>query len=127
MTALSKDRFKQYLERDKEFLRTLYVSESVPNTKRVLMFANDQKLDTLIKLFHFITNGVIKIKKSDFDSFKKSQVSLLKKNFETKASVSRNLKLDRQAKMKIMQKLAPILSKLIYPLFNSARPIPHPT
>jgi hypothetical protein len=69
--SLTRERFRQYLLRDKEMLNQIYSSDSNPNTKRLLMFANDEKLDTLIKLFHFISTGQIKIKKNHFDSFSK--------------------------------------------------------
>lgn len=82
--TLTSERFKQYLVRDKDFLHEIYASDSTGNAKRLLMFANDQKLDTLIKLFHFISTGQIKMKKTHFDSFSKAQVLFLKRNFEKK-------------------------------------------
>lgn len=127
MATFEKQRFKQYLTRDKEFLRDIYMSESSYNTKRLLMFASDQKLNTLIKLLYFISNGEIRIRKADFEHFKKSQISFMKKNFEKKTAILRNLKNDREKKLKLLQKLSPILNKLTYPLFNSSNTVPKQT
>ena len=44
---MNSETFKPYLVRDKVFLNELYQSSSVPNSKRLLLFAADQKLDTL--------------------------------------------------------------------------------
>lgn len=127
MATFERQRFKQYLTRDKEFLRDIYMSESSYNTKRLLMFASDQKLNTLIKLLYFISNGEIRIRKADFEHFKKSQISFMKKNFEKKTAILRNLKNDREKKLKLLQKLSPILNKLTYPLFNSSNTVPKQT
>ena len=58
---------KQLLIRDKSFLQELYVSKSSLNTKRILNFASDSKLCTMIKFLHYLANGEIKMKKANFD------------------------------------------------------------
>ena len=116
---MNRESFKPYLVRDKVFLNELYQSSSVPNSKRLLLFASDQKLDTLIKFLHFVANGEIKMKKEHFDVFSKSQVSLLKKKFEKKKNlVKQFLKEERKVKITALQKLTPILPQLLYALFN---------
>ena len=115
---MNSESFKPYLVRDKVFLNELYQSSSVPNSKRLLLFASDQKLDTLIKYLHFVSNGEIKLKKEHFDVFSKSQVTLMKKKFEKKKLVKEFLKQERKVKISILQKLTPILPQLLYALFN---------
>ena len=115
---MNSESFKPYLVRDKVFLNELYDSQSLPNTKRLLLFASDQKLDTLIKLLHFVSNGQIKLKKDHFNVFSKSQITLMKKKFEKKKTLKDFLKEERKVKLSILQKLAPILPQLLYPLFN---------
>ena len=95
---MNSESFKPYLVRDKVFLNELYSSQSSPNTKRMLLFASDQKLDTLIRVLHFISNGEIKLKKAHFDLFSKSQVSLLKKKFEKKKSSQRHFERRKKSK-----------------------------
>jgi hypothetical protein len=65
---MNKDTVKQCLVRDKEFLRELYQSNNSQQTKRILNFASDLKLNTVIKFLHFLANGEIKIKKENFDA-----------------------------------------------------------
>jgi len=115
---MTPEQFKPALVRDKEFLRQIYSSSSVPNTKRLIVFASDQQLDTVLKLMHFISNGQMRLKKSHFDSFSKAQITLLKKNFEKKATFAKLLKSDRKDKVKLIQKLLPIMHFLLHPLFN---------
>ena len=57
-------RFKNYLIRDKEWLESLYTSTNTLQAKRLLNFASDTKLDTLIKYLHYLSNGAIKIKRA---------------------------------------------------------------
>lgn len=115
---MNPETFKSVLERDKVFLEELYTSQSVPNTKRLLNFASDQKLNTVIKLFHFIANGIIKMKKHHFDSFSKRQVNILKKNFEKKSALKKIVQSERQNKLKVLFRCAPVMNFLLYPLFN---------
>jgi hypothetical protein len=64
---MNKEAMKQLLIRDKSFLQELYVSKSFLNTKRLLIYASDTKLSTLIKFLHFLANCEIRIKKANFD------------------------------------------------------------
>jgi thiaminase len=118
MSSYEQQRFKQYLLRDKEWLEELYTATNILQAKRLLNFAADTKLDTLIKYLHFISNGVIKIKRANFESIKPSHVNSVKKNFESKASLNRQLQSSREVKIKTLQKLAPSFPHLLYPLFN---------
>jgi hypothetical protein len=63
---MNKEVMKQLLIRDKSFLQELYVSKNSLSTKRILNFASDTKICTLIKFLHFLANGEIKIKKTNF-------------------------------------------------------------
>ena len=111
-------RFKALLIRDKQWLGELYLSSNVLQSKRILNFATDTKLDTLIKYFHFLSNGAIKIKASSFDSVRKSHVSFIKKHFESKAGLNRILQAEREEKLKLLRKLGASFPYLLYPLFN---------
>jgi len=57
---MNKEQMKALLVRDKEFLKSLYASKSVPSAKQILNYSSDQKLNTLIKFLHFAANGEIK-------------------------------------------------------------------
>jgi len=115
---MDKDRFKQLLVRDKVWLEELYSSPSSPNTKRLLTTASDKKLDTLIKFLHLLSNGEIKMHKKNFDSLGTKNVKLLHKTFQPKASIKRLISGERQDKLKKLNKVANVLSFLLYTLFN---------
>ena len=68
MALRETERFKSYLQRDKDWLNQLYCSPNSQNDKRILNFASDAKLDTLIKYLHFLSNGIIKIRRQSFES-----------------------------------------------------------
>ena len=118
MSLRETGRFQSYLQRDKEWLNQLYCSSNSQNDRRILNFASDTKLDTLIKYLHFLSNGVIKIRRQSFESIDSKHFRAIKKHFESKASLRRLLKLDRQNKLKTLQKLSGAFSHLLYPLFN---------
>lgn len=65
---MNKDNMKQCLVRDKSFLRELYESNNSVKSKRILNFASDLKLNTVIKFLHFLANGEIKIKQENFEA-----------------------------------------------------------
>jgi len=75
---MNKDNLKALLLRDKEFLKNLYQSKSSSHSKNILIFASDAKLNTLIKFFHFVANGHIKVKKEHFDKIQKRHLNLSK-------------------------------------------------
>ena len=60
---MSHEQFKTYLQRDKNFLKELYSSDSKAKTKNILTFASDGELNTLTKYIHLVCNGEIHLKK----------------------------------------------------------------
>ena len=50
---MNKENVKQCLQRDKEFLRELYLSDNLYKVKTILNGASDLKLNTLAKFLHF--------------------------------------------------------------------------
>jgi hypothetical protein len=87
---MNKESLKNYLTRDKGFLRELYDGESVSKNNRLLFFASDSKLNTLIRLLHFIANGEIKIKRANFEIIQKNKKLQLIKNMSKKKLLYEN-------------------------------------
>lgn len=117
---MSNEQFKAQLIRDKLFLKELYESNSLSKSKRILYFASDAEISTLLKYIHFVSNGEIKIKKANFEALKKHHLVAIKRNFEKKAKFLIVLRLSRKEKMKILSKFAPVFSHLLSPLFNES-------
>lgn len=109
---------KNLLQRDKLFLKSLYEANCVPECKRIIQFASDSKLETLIRFLHLISNGDIKIKKENFNALQKKHLKLIKKHLEKKASVQKLLQDERQVKLKILNKFCDVYPQLTYTLFN---------
>ena len=82
---MDNENLKSLLIRDKQFLRSLYESKSVPNTKHILNTSDDAHLNTLIKYLHFITKGdiLINIDNKYFKVDKKS-TEIRKKQIDNK-------------------------------------------
>jgi len=116
--SLTPETFAPILHRDKAFVEELYSSQSIPNTKRLLNFASDAKLDTIVKILYFISIGEIKIKKEHFNAIPKSKIRLMTSKFAQKSKVTSLLRGDRKSKLQILQKLCGFFSELFYPLFN---------
>ena len=78
MSNSEQQRFKNYLIRDKEWLESLYTSTNTLQAQRLLNFATDAKLDTLIKYLHFLSNGAIQIKKANFEAIPNNHLRWIK-------------------------------------------------
>lgn len=116
---MNKEVFKTYLIRDKAFLRELYEGPSRVSNNRILTFASDTKLNTLIRFLHFLSNGEIKMKRDNFEIVQANRkLTFLKRNVEKKAALSRLLKSERVDKLKFLKQLSSIYSALLYCLFN---------
>ena len=114
---MSHEQFKNYLQRDKSFLKELFESNSVAKSKNFLSFASDSELTTLIKYIHFVASGEIKIKKKNFDSLGNRVFSLIRKIFEKKSALYKLNQSARKEKIKILIRLVPSFSNLLAPLF----------
>lgn len=111
-------RFKPYLVRDKNFLEELYQSSSHPNSKRILQFANDGKVKTLIVFLHLLSSGKINIKKENFDKLQKRHLKIFRQYFDSKAAYKRLLQSTREEQLKVLFKIVPVLKFLLHTLFN---------
>ena len=116
---MNKETFKSYLIRDKLFLRELYESPNKIVCNRILSFANDTKLNTLIRFLHFLATGEIPIKRNNFELIQAhKKLKYIKRQVEKKSAVSKLLKTDREAKIKFLKNLSNIFAPLLYCLFN---------
>lgn len=118
MSPLDPQRIRSQLQRDKGWLNQLYCASNYLQSKRILNFAEDAKLETLIKYLNLLSNGVIKIKRQSFEAIEKKHYKLIKKYFESKVSAQNMLQSPREQKLKILIKLANAFPHLLYPLFN---------
>jgi hypothetical protein len=118
---MEKETLKSYLVRDKGFLRELYESPNKMKSNKILNFASDVKLNTLIRFLHFLSNGEIKIKKENFEILQKNKkLLLLKRHVEKKAALARLLKSERVQKLKFLRQLAVVYPALLFCLFNES-------
>jgi len=115
---MNNPQMKALLLRDKEFLKSLYESQSLPHAKNILNFASDAELNTLIKFLHLVSNGHIKMKKEHFHALEKKHLSLIKKHFEPKAAFQRLLKGERKVKINVLMKFGNIFHQILFTLFN---------
>jgi hypothetical protein len=116
---INREQMKTLLMRDKAFLKSLYEGSNPLKNKRILNSSNDSQLDTLIKYLHFVANGIIKIKKENFEAIKENnKLKLIKSNVESKSKLQILLKNDRSSKIKFLNKLSKIYNVLLYVLFN---------
>jgi hypothetical protein len=116
---LSKDQVKSYLIRDKGFLKELYEGTNQLAKRKRLQISEDSELNTLIKYLHFVANGEIKIKSSNFQIIQDSKkLKLIIQTVEKKTKVSSLLKAPRVVKLNFLSKLCAIFAPLLYALFN---------
>jgi len=106
---ISNEQMKSLLIRDKAFLKSLYDGPNPLKNKRILNSSNDCQIDTLIKYLHFVANGIIKIKKENFDQIKEDgKLKLIKTSVESSTKLKKLLKSERLLKLKFLNKLSKI-------------------
>ena len=115
---MQKEVLKSQMIRDKQFLKELYEGSNSEHKKKIINFANDMKLNTLIKFLHFLANGEITIKKDNFEQIPNKTLKFIKKFVEKKAAVQRLLKSDRIKKLQFLRTLANFYQFMLYCLFN---------
>jgi len=115
---MNHNQMKSLLQRDKEFLKNLFKSDSIQKSRRLINFATDSEITTLMKYLHFISNGEIPIKKENFNALEKRHLQLIKKKFVNKQSLFQALQLSRKDKLQILLKLIKIFPHLLSPLFR---------
>jgi hypothetical protein len=114
-----KNYVKTLLVRDKIFLRTLYTSDNLVKSRRILTIADDTQLDTLLHYLHFLANGLIKIKKHNFDVLENARkITYIKNKLETKSKFLKLLTQPRKNKLQFLTKLCPVMGNILYALFN---------
>jgi len=109
---------KSLLQRDKQFLKDLFKSDSSAKCRRILNFASDGEINTLLKYLHYMSNGEIHIKKENFEQLQKKQVALIRKKFESKKHFQEIFQQTRKQKLAILMKFTSIFSHLLTPLFH---------
>jgi hypothetical protein len=112
------NQMRNQLLRDKVFLRMLYNTDSPIAAKRVLNSAFDYQLNTLLKYLHFLANGKIKIKNSNFQAISANKLTLIKKHVESNRSLKEIMSKTRPEKLQFLNKLIDLYSPLLYALFN---------
>jgi hypothetical protein len=117
--SLNKDQFKPLLIRDKGFLKELYEGSNHLTKKHRLQTSEDSELNTLLKYLHFVSNGEIKIKYSNFKILQESKLlKVITKHVEKKSKLFSLLKASRVTKLNFLFKLTKVFGPLLYALFN---------
>ena len=115
---MNQDQMKSQLQRDKSFLKDLFKSDSIAYSKRILTFASDAEINTLLKYLHFVANGQIHIKKENFDRLTKRHLSIIRQKIEEKAKIQTILQAQRKEKLQFLYKLITAFTHLLTPLFR---------
>ena len=115
--ALTKEHMKSLLIRDNGFLRELYEGQNPIKNKQLLLYANDSQLVTLLKFLYFLSNGLIKIKKENFEKLPLRKLNLLKKTVEKQTKLYEMINSDRKVKTKFLLQFVNCYDALLDCLF----------
>lgn len=116
---MNEDELKLLLCRDKVFLKRLYSGPNYLKNRDILNSATEAELNTLIQYLHFVANGKITIKKSNFNQIKKNnKLQLIRSKVEKENNCLHLLNSKRQIKLSFLLKMATIMPYLLYGLFN---------
>ena len=115
---IRKDKAKELFLRDKAFLKELYKLSSL-QSKKLLNYASDSELKTLVYYIYFISSGEIPFKKELFKILSKvNKIEFLHKHFSKEVLVRQFLKEDRKRRLFILHKLNNTFNILLKPLFK---------
>ena len=114
MPIIDKIRLKNAMIRCKEFLGSLYKSNSL-TAKKILNRGNDFEIRTLIHVLHCLAVGEIKIRREDAEKLNFSRkVKYLHKTFATKSKVTSMLKSPRSEQLDAAEKLSSCYPHLFF-------------
>lgn len=109
---------RDLLLNQKSFLNNLYSFNSYQN-KKLLSGADNQSLNTLIKVLHLILNNEIPILVEDVQVLKKSKkCGLLKKSIKSTEKFVELLEGDRKSKLDFLLLLTSVYRPLLRSLFE---------
>ena len=83
----------------------------------ILTSASDLKLNILLNLLHFLSNGEILMKKMNFELIPINKIKFLKKNVEKTATFERLLNNERSKKLSFLRRLTQFYPLLLHCLF----------
>lgn len=116
---MNEEQLKAFLIRDKVFLKQIYNGPNLLKNKTVLLSAEENEINTLLKYLHFVANGKITITKKNFDEIKKAKkLTFLQQKVEKTSNLLKLLNANRKVKIAFILKLSSILPNLLYGLFN---------
>ena len=109
---------RELLLNQKEFLKDLYSFNSYQN-KKLIISADNQSLNTLLKILHLILNNEIPILVEDVQVLKKSKkCGLLKKSIKSTEKFVELLEGDRKSKLDFLLLLTSVYRPLLRSLFE---------
>lgn len=113
---------KTYIERDTNFLRALYECENHLTKRQILKYAEDSKINTLLKYVHFFANGEINTTAENFSKIRQS--GKLKLVYETISELEQTvvfLQFPRYTKLHFLYELLHIYTELLTPVFSGEK------
>lgn len=107
---------RETLMRNRLFLFGLQSGTRKNNNER-LNTASSFQCNVLIKVLHYIANGKIKLKKSEFERIQRARKITVLNAVKPKSEALKKLKGTRQSKIDYLKKLCTLYSSLLYRLF----------
>lgn len=116
---MNQDQLKLELNRDKVFLKNLYIGPNLLKNKTILNSAEDCELNTLIKYLHYLANGKIAITKENFKQLEQTKkLRLVRIRVEKMSKALALINGLRKDKILFLSKLSNSFPFLLYGLFN---------
>ena len=117
-TNLSKQRCRNAIVTHYHFLKSLYLSHTESDAEEVIFGATSKELNTLPKIFYFISNGHIPISQATVNSLKSKEVfRLFFQLFNTVKKINEFNKLHNNEKKRQLIRFKTCIKGLISPIF----------
>lgn len=111
-------RLREFMIKEKEFLKSLYVGNPLSN-RSSLSFATNFQLNVLIRVLYYIVKGQIPMKRDHFEALTKSKKrGVLHSRLSKVEDLKKLIQATREEKLKFLNNFLSSYAYLLFLIFN---------
>ena len=116
---MNNQELQNYMKQHKSTLKILFKAKTNQQKKNILLNLSLIEVNVIFHILFYITQGVIPIKKHNYQILEKSKkLALLYRFFENDLILEKNLALPLKEKIGLLLKFVPVYETLFHPIFK---------
>ena len=117
--VVDKTSLRDLMLRNKDFFAKIYSASSASIIRKLIVNAESSQLCLLIQILHYLANGSIPMRKTDYAKVcRKQKNGFIFKSFRSLENANKLLNEPRESQCKALTKIAVCYPNLFYLLFN---------